>query len=164
MGEGSVPAGFEGGEEPGVDAVGNVGVDVVDAFEGVAEAAGLGNVRDVVLDEPSLVGVAEVVERQAGFERGPDGVVGEGSSAGSGGPEAAGEGGAAQVVAAEAGEEGLVRVTGLVLLEEGVEEGREGDGADGGGGFGRAVGVAAVDFEEIACVAVDGEGWWTPVS
>ncbi|MFJ9130248.1 hypothetical protein ACIRJS_39810 [Streptomyces sp. NPDC102340] len=70
MGEGSVPAGFESGEEPGVDAVGNVSVDIVDAFQGVAEAAGLGDVGDVVLDEPSLVGVAEVVEGQARFEWG----------------------------------------------------------------------------------------------
>ncbi|WUE24565.1 hypothetical protein OHA47_08965 [Streptomyces sp. NBC_00498] len=130
MGEGSVPAGFESGEEPGVDAVGDVGVDVVDAFEGVAEAAGLGDVGDVVLDEPGLVGVAEVVEGQARFEWGPYGAVSEGGAAGGGGPEAAGEGGAAQVVAAEAGEEDLVGVTGLVLLEEGVEEGWEGDGAD----------------------------------
>lgn len=81
-----MPAGFKGGEEAGIDAVGDVGVDVIDAFEGVAKASGLGDVRDVVLDEPGLVGVAEVVEGQAGFERGPDGAVGEGGAAGGGGP------------------------------------------------------------------------------
>lgn len=46
-----MPAGFEGGEEAGIYAVGDVGVDVVDAFEGVAEAARLRDAGDVILDQ-----------------------------------------------------------------------------------------------------------------
>jgi len=50
-----------------------VGVDVVD-FEvhAVAEASGLGDVGDAVLDHPGFVGVAQAVEGEGGVDLGAD--------------------------------------------------------------------------------------------
>jgi hypothetical protein len=66
---------------------GDVAVDATDAGEAVAEAAGLGDLGDAVLDEPGLVAVAQIVEMHArnedrvGVDRGAPGPAGEVSSA-----------------------------------------------------------------------------------
>lgn len=64
--QGTVPAGLETGDEPGIDACGDVGVDVVDlAFHDVAESACLGDLRDTVFDQPGFVGGVAAMECQS---------------------------------------------------------------------------------------------------
>jgi hypothetical protein len=56
--DGAFPAGLEARQEAGFDAWCDVGVGLVDlVVEGVAEAAGLGDLGDAVFDQPCLVGV-----------------------------------------------------------------------------------------------------------
>src|SRR4051812_3044189 len=75
--------GQDGGHHGGRD----VAVDAADTGETMAEAAGLGDLRDAVLDEPGLVAVAQIVEVHAryedgvGVDRGAPGPAGEVSSA-----------------------------------------------------------------------------------
>jgi hypothetical protein len=83
----AVPAGLEAVGDAGDHDRGDVAVEAADAGEAVAEAAGLGDLGDVVLDEPGFVGVAGVVEVHA-VEDGP----GAGGAVGGGSPDAAGPG------------------------------------------------------------------------
>lgn len=67
---GGVPAVFEVSQEPAFEFGGDVAVGLDDAVvQVVAQAAGLGDFRDVVGDQPGFVAVAQPVEGQAGLDR-----------------------------------------------------------------------------------------------
>src|SRR5205814_4573413 len=64
-----VPAGVEGVGDALLHGRGDVAVDAADAGQAMAESFGLGDLGDVVFDQPRLVGVPQIVEVHAGDHR-----------------------------------------------------------------------------------------------
>ena len=116
------------------DCGGDVGVGLLDfVLEDVAEAEGLGDFGDAVVDHPGFVAVAEAVEGEAGFGGlEADGGVGDVEVAVGGGAEGSAGEVAASVPFEVGGDEDLaVVVGGQVPAQEADEEWGQADGAFG---------------------------------
>ena len=138
-----------------------MGVDASDPAEAMPEALVLDDLGDLVLDEPGLVGVAQVVEVHPGLDGCPPMpfIAGEGGQ-----PDPAAEVGAAVQPPVDPGEHEpaaavlvalLAALLAVQLVEQIGVERRQVDGAGAGGRLGWAELQPAADLVERAVVGVD---------